>query len=188
MKLVYICSPYAGDVESNVRFAKAACRYAMKQGCAPVAVHLLYPQILNDAVPAERKAGIQMGLRVLASCEELWACGDTISHGMSCEIAKAKRLGITVRYLSAEQMQSEAPAKQYGILARRSAVSICGAAESWAKQEGTPLVFGTYEEAVAEAERLNDRMGPVNRIVEYFPKKMEAVPEEAPSLGMDLLL
>ncbi|MGX8710379.1 MAG: hypothetical protein ACQGTM_09060 [bacterium] len=73
MKLVYICSPYAGDVENNVRFAKAACRYAMKQGCAPIAVHLLYPQILNDAVPSERKAGIRMGLRVLASCEELWA-------------------------------------------------------------------------------------------------------------------
>ena len=188
MKLVYICSPYAGDVESNVRFAKAACRYAMKQGCAPVAVHLLYPQILNDAVPSERKAGIRMGLRVLASCEELWACGDTISHGMSCEIAKAKRLGLTVRYLSAEQIQSEAPAKQYGILARRSAVSICGAAESWLRQDERPMTFGTYEEAAAEAEQLNDRMRPVNRTVEYFPKEMEAMPEEAPSLGMELRL
>lgn len=61
MKLVYICSPYAGNVENNVRFAKVACCYAMKQGCAPVAVHLLYPQILNDIVPSERKAGIRMG-------------------------------------------------------------------------------------------------------------------------------
>lgn len=32
MKLVYICSPYAGDIESNVGFAKAACHYAMRQG------------------------------------------------------------------------------------------------------------------------------------------------------------
>jgi len=188
MRLVYICSPYAGNVESNVRFAKAACRYAMKQGYAPVAVHLLYPQILNDAVPSERKAGIRIGLRVLASCEELWACGDTISHGMSCEIAKAGRLGIPVRYLSAEQILSKAPDKQYGILARRSAASICGAAESWVKQDGNSLIFGTYEEAAAEAERLNDRMGPVNRTVEYLPKEMEAVPEEAPSLGMELHL
>ena len=31
-KLVYIASPYSGDVERNVAFAKAACRYAMKQG------------------------------------------------------------------------------------------------------------------------------------------------------------
>ena len=28
-KLVYIASPYSGDVERNVAFAKAACRYAM---------------------------------------------------------------------------------------------------------------------------------------------------------------
>ena len=49
-KLVYICSPYAGDVANNVKFAKAACRYAIRQNCTPVAVHLLYPQILDDAV------------------------------------------------------------------------------------------------------------------------------------------
>lgn len=36
-KLVYIASPYSGDVERNVAFAKAACRYAMKQGVsAPI--------------------------------------------------------------------------------------------------------------------------------------------------------
>ena len=46
------------------------------------------------------------------------------------------------------------------------------------------MTFGTYEEAAAEAERLNDRMGPVNRTVEYFPKETEAVPEETPSFGM----
>lgn len=105
MKLVYICSPYAGDVESNIRFAKAACSYAAEYGCAPVAVHLMYPQILNDAVPAQREIGIQMGLRVLASCNELWICGSRISHGMSCEIAGAERLGIPVRSISAEQIQ-----------------------------------------------------------------------------------
>lgn len=97
-------------------------------------------------------------------------------------------MDIPVRYLSSEQIQSEVPIKQYGILARRSAASICGAAESWVKRDGTPLIFGTYEEAAAEAERLNERMGPVNRTVEYFPKEMEAMPEEAPSFGMELCL
>lgn len=105
MKLVYICSPYAGDIESNTRFAKAACRYAAEQDCAPVAVHLLYPQILDDAVPAQREIGIRMGLRVLASCDELWICGSRISHGMSCEIAKAERLGIPIRRITEEQIQ-----------------------------------------------------------------------------------
>ena len=35
-KLVYIASPYSGDVERNVAFAKAACRYAMN--CLPSAI------------------------------------------------------------------------------------------------------------------------------------------------------
>lgn len=105
MKLVYICSPYAGDIEKNVRFARAACLYAAEHGCAPVAVHLLYPQLLDDAIPAQREIGIQMGLRVLASCDELWICGERISLGMSCEITEAERLGIPVRSLSTEQIQ-----------------------------------------------------------------------------------
>lgn len=35
-KLIYICSPYAGDIEKNVEFAKATCRYAIRQNCTPV--------------------------------------------------------------------------------------------------------------------------------------------------------
>ena len=60
-KLVYIASPYSGDVERNVAFAKAACRYAMNQGVTPIASHLLYPQMLDDGVPEERKLGTDMG-------------------------------------------------------------------------------------------------------------------------------
>lgn len=113
MKLVYICSPYAGDTEKNTRFAKAACHYAMEQGCAPVAVHLLYPQFLNDAVPAEREAGIRVGLRVLASCDKLWICGEHISPGMSCEIEEAKRLGIPMQSIPSKQIQGGFHMKQY---------------------------------------------------------------------------
>jgi len=113
MKLVYICSPYAGDIESNVRFARAACRYASAQGCAPVAVHLMYPRILDDSIPAQRETGIRMGLRVLASCDELWICGSRISHGMSCEIAEAERLGIPIRNISAGQIQGGRHMKSY---------------------------------------------------------------------------
>jgi hypothetical protein len=50
MKLVYICSPYAGEVERNIRFTQEACHYAISQNCAPVAVHLIYPQLLDDMV------------------------------------------------------------------------------------------------------------------------------------------
>jgi len=112
MKLVYICSPYAGDTANNIRFARAACLYAVEQGCAPMAVHLLYPQLLDDNIPAQREIGIQMGLRVLDSCDELWICGELISHGMSCEIAEAVRLGIPIRNLSTEKIYGESHMKK----------------------------------------------------------------------------
>ena len=114
-KLVYIASPYAGDVEGNVAFAKAACRYAAAKGYTPVAVHLMYPQFLDDRVPKERKAGLKMGRRVLAACEEIWLCGERMSSGMKAEEAEAKRLGIPIRKVPSSdicslQKQKEEPA------------------------------------------------------------------------------
>ncbi len=96
-RLVYIASPYAGDVERNVAFAKDACRYAASQGCTPVAVHLLYPQFLDDGVPQEGEAGLKMGRRVLAACDEFWLCGERLSAGMRAEKAEAERLGIPIQ-------------------------------------------------------------------------------------------
>lgn len=185
---MYICSPYAGDIDQNIRFAKATCWYAAKQGYAPVAPHLLYPQFLNDAVSAERESGIRMGLRLLSACDELWICGPKISAGMEKEIAEAGRLGIPVSKMSAGQIQEEKTVMRYGILARRSAASVCGAAEAWVKGDGKPLTFSTFEEASAEAQRLNNNMGPVNRMVQYFPKGSEPMPEEAPEFGMKMEL
>ena len=105
-KLVYIASPYAGDVESNVLFAKDACRYAIQQGAAPVAAHLLYPQLLDDRIPEEREAGLRMGLRVLEACDELWLCGEHISVGMQKELEAAERLGIPVRRISGQELEN----------------------------------------------------------------------------------
>ena len=111
-KLIYIASPYAGEVEKNVAFAKKACRYAVGQGHTPIAVHLLYPQMLDDSIPAERETGLRLGHRVLEACDELWVCGDRISSGMAREIAEAQRLGIPIREVTALEMepeQAEAP-------------------------------------------------------------------------------
>lgn len=105
-KLVYIASPYAGDVEGNVAFAKAACRYAAAKGYTPVAVHLMYPQFLDDRVPKEREAGLKMGRRVLAACEEIWLCGERMSAGMKAEEAEAKRLGIPIRLVPSSSVRS----------------------------------------------------------------------------------
>lgn len=53
--LVYICSPYSGDTEANIKKAKDFCRYALDQGQIPLAPHLMFPQFMKDANPDERE-------------------------------------------------------------------------------------------------------------------------------------
>jgi hypothetical protein len=64
MKLVIIESPYAGDVEANVAYARECMRDSLQRGEAPIASHLLYtqPGILRDEEPSERALGIAAGL------------------------------------------------------------------------------------------------------------------------------
>ena len=104
-KLVYIASPYAGDVKENILAAQNACRYAMAQGAVPIAVHLMYPQFLDDSSPGDREVGLQMGIRVLKVCDELWLCGDRISAGMQRELKAAVQLGIPVRRISCQELK-----------------------------------------------------------------------------------
>lgn len=98
-ELLYIISPYAGDIQGNVAFAIRCCRMAIRQGYTPIAVHLLYPQILNDQDPAERAVGLELGLDILRHCSAAWVCGTRVSQGMEGEIQTAQQLGIPVQYI-----------------------------------------------------------------------------------------
>ena len=45
--LVYVASPFSGDVERNVMNARRYCRFAAESGAVPLAPHLLLPQFLQ---------------------------------------------------------------------------------------------------------------------------------------------
>lgn len=64
MKLVILETPFAGDTERNIRFARACMRDSLLRGEAPFAGHLLYTQegILDDKLPDERARGIEAHL------------------------------------------------------------------------------------------------------------------------------
>jgi hypothetical protein len=66
MKRVILESPFAGDVERNLRYARAALRDSLHRGEAPLASHLLYtqPGVLLDADGTEGMAqGIERATR-----------------------------------------------------------------------------------------------------------------------------
>ena len=98
MKLIYITSPFAGDIEHNTKMGIEYCRYAADNGVVPIASHLLFPLFLNDSNPAEREQGIKMRSQLLASCDAVWVFGDRISEGMRREIEEAEKFGIPVNY------------------------------------------------------------------------------------------
>jgi hypothetical protein len=182
-KLALIASPYAGDVEHNIDMAKRYCRHALESGCDFIAVHLMYPQVLNDANPEERQRGIRMGLRLLAECDELWVCGDKITEGMRTEIAEAQRLGIRVVPIHLAEAQKMDNGK-WGIWAQRGPSSDLGRSTAWAKADGKVMSFGTYEEAAEKADQYMKNRGIAD--VAYYPKEIGAAPDESQFPGMEL--
>lgn len=63
--LVILESPYRGQTLRedlrNVLYARRALKDCIDLGEAPIASHLLFPQILNDHKPEERALGIEAG-------------------------------------------------------------------------------------------------------------------------------
>ncbi len=99
--LVYICSPYAGDVERNTERAKIYSRFAViEKDAIAFAPHLLFPMYLNDDDPAERELALFMDIVFLGKCNELWVFGENITKGMQMEIDKAKKRRMTIRYFT----------------------------------------------------------------------------------------
>lgn len=93
--VVYIASPYKGDMKRNLRKAAKYTAEAIKQGAIPITPHLFYSAVLNDTDPQEREIGMGIGKDLLIICDELWAFGQP-SEGMATEIEIAARLNIPV--------------------------------------------------------------------------------------------
>ncbi len=107
-ELVYIESPYAASegfsIEDHVEYAKLCMKDCLDRGEHPFVSHLLYPQVLDDLTPAERRQGMKAG--------EAWANYADLrvvytdqgqSRGMDWGIARAEKAGQTIDYRSLEE-------------------------------------------------------------------------------------
>lgn len=66
-------SPYAGAVEDNLTYLRAAMKDSLSRGEAPYASHGLYtqPGVLDDEVAEQRERGILAGYAWMASAERV---------------------------------------------------------------------------------------------------------------------
>ena len=100
-RCVILETPYAGDIQTNVEYARACMHDCIMRGDAPFASHLLYTQdgVLDDAVKDQRELGMAAGFAwIQQSVATLVYTDRGISPGMERGIAEAKRLGRPVAY------------------------------------------------------------------------------------------
>jgi len=98
---VIVESPFAGDVERNLRYVRAAMHDCLLRGEAPFASHALYTQegVLNDEVPDQRTMGIHAGFVWRSLSEKTVVYDDFgISGGMRYGIEHAETAGHPIEY------------------------------------------------------------------------------------------
>lgn len=98
---VVVESPFSGDVERNLKYARACMRDCLDRGEAPIASHLLYtqPGILNDNNPEERQWGIEAGFQWNTQAHLTVVYTDLgISSGMQFGISHANKQGRPIEY------------------------------------------------------------------------------------------
>lgn len=106
MKRIIIESPYAGDVEANVAYARRCMKDSLERGEAPFLSHLLYTQVLDDKVYDKRMTGIEAGLAWSSACDGVAVYLDRgVSPGMVLGVLhhwNSRRLPISYRRLDGE--------------------------------------------------------------------------------------
>lgn len=98
VRRVVIESPYAGDVERNLRYLRACMADCLRRGEAPFASHALYtqPGVLDDADPIQRDIGIAAGFAWRDMADVTAVYTDLgVSRGMVEGLKHAQKLVMT---------------------------------------------------------------------------------------------
>lgn len=97
--LLYVCSPYRGEIRRNKEYARELTKAAINSGFAPVTVHLYLTEVLDDNKPEERSRGMAAGQDILKQCSYI-LLGEKygISEGMKEEIMLAALKGLAMLY------------------------------------------------------------------------------------------
>lgn len=102
MRFVILESPYAGNVERNLLYARACVLDCLAHEETVFASHLFYTQMLDDKNPVERMQGIEAGLEIAERADAHVVYTDLgITAGMQLAIdrAKAKKRMVEFRSL-----------------------------------------------------------------------------------------
>jgi hypothetical protein len=100
MHLVIIESPFAGDIDANIAYARRCVHHSVHANEAPIASHLLFtqPGILDDNSPEERKRGIEAGLAWLPRASyQVFYTDRGWSKGMIQALERGRKFNMSIR-------------------------------------------------------------------------------------------
>lgn len=103
---VVIESPYAGEVEENLAYLRAAMADCIARGEAPFASHGLYTQegVLNDGDARERRKGILAGFSWRHAASKTVVYEDLgVSYGMRLGVRHSRMIGVPVEFRRLER-------------------------------------------------------------------------------------
>jgi hypothetical protein len=101
MRRVVLESPFSGDIEANMKYARECLRDCLLRNESPVASHILFASTatLDDSDPVERAAGINAGHAWFHGAHAVVVYVDRgISKGMEAGIRVASFHDIPVEY------------------------------------------------------------------------------------------
>ena len=109
MRLVVVESPYAGDVETHMKYLRDAMADCFSRGEAPFASHGLYPGTLDDSVKDQRALGMAAGFAWAEHADaRVFYLDFGWSPGMWDAFREAERLGQQVVYRTLPGWRKEA--------------------------------------------------------------------------------
>ena len=97
--LAYLTAAWSGQPEIDMELAAGYCRLAYEAGFSPICPLIYLPLFLDDSVPEEHKAGIDMARDMLLRSHTLIVYGETVDEDVKNDIAVAGRLGIAATTL-----------------------------------------------------------------------------------------
>ena len=97
--LAYITAAWLSGDSENAEQAARYCRAVYEAGFSPICPLLYLPLFLNDSVPEEHKAGIDMRRDMLRRSHTLIVCGSAMDEDVKNDIAVAGRLGLAATTL-----------------------------------------------------------------------------------------
>lgn len=98
MPVVYICTPDDGDDEMPV---SRYCRFAVRQGCIPIAGQMYLRLFMDDADTDQRKKMRRMCVILMSKCKEVWVFGAERTDDMKQLISQARTRNKDIRYFDA---------------------------------------------------------------------------------------